>query len=164
MLTNAQILVEPIKFFTGVSAVATVAYVVCTILLWLSTRKAANAAMMSAKAAKESAEATTVAADAGKKSADAAVEAAEASKKSTDLLAELNRPYMGVSHVKLEPDANAQNRPYWDISWAVENFGTLPALAVKARIEFLVADEKGESLLFRGSALSPPKYFPNQVR
>ena len=132
----------------------------CTVLLWVSTRKAANAATLSAKAAKESAEATTVAADAGKKSADAAVEAAEASKKSTDLLAELNRPYMGVSYVELRPDANAQNRDSWDIAWAIENFGALPALSVNATIELLLDQQPLSSEIGPISAEVFPKSKP----
>jgi hypothetical protein len=160
MLTSAHILVEPITFFTGVSAIAAVAYVLCTVLLWVSTRRAADAAMMSAEAAKASAEATTVAAEAGRKSADAAVEAAEASKKSTDLLAELNRPYMGISFIGLRPDANAQNNPYWDIAWAIENFGTLPALAVKAKIDLLAEDDKSETLLMGGIGPISAEVFP----
>jgi hypothetical protein len=162
MTGAACFLIQPITLFTAISAIAAVAYVFCTILLWVSTRKAANAAMISAEAAKKSAEATTAAADAGRKSADAAVEAAEASKKSTDLLAEMNRPYMGVSSVELKPDANAQNGTRWDIAWSIENFGTLPALAVEARLELLAEDKStgAETPLFEALGPLAAEVFP----
>jgi hypothetical protein len=97
-------------FFTAVIAVATVAYVVCTILLWSETKKAAKAAK----------------------------DAAGESKRSTDLLAALNRPYMGVHQVTLASSAVTQNDPIWRITWAIRNFGTLPALAVESKAEFIV--------------------------
>jgi hypothetical protein len=127
---------------TAIIAVATVFYVVCTILLWLSTRKAANAAAASAEAATRSADATTLAAD--------------ASKTSADLLTDLHRPYMGVHQIALIGGANYQNQPLWQISWEIRNFGTLPALAVDAKLDFVV----GATVLFTSVATSAAEVFP----
>lgn len=71
---------DPTVLLTGVVAVATVGFVVCTVALWLSTRRAANAATMAAEAAKKSAEAT--------------IEAAAAARKLADLLSAQHRPYV----------------------------------------------------------------------
>lgn len=113
---------DPTVLLTGVIAVATVGFVVCTVALWLSTRRAANAA--------------TIAAEAAKKSAEATIEAAAAARKSADLLSAQHRPYVGVLAVELVGGSNAENGSIWLIAWTVKNFGTLPALNVGATLEF----------------------------
>jgi hypothetical protein len=111
-------------FLTAVIAIATIAYVLCTVFLWLATKKAADAA--------------TVSEDAAKKSADATTAAAGESKRSTDLLAALNRPYMGIHRIAFLGDPSARNDTFWRISWEIRNFGTLPALEMEAKVEFVV--------------------------
>jgi hypothetical protein len=66
--------------FTGVIALATVAYVVVTAFLWKAT----------------------------KQSADAAKASADAAKKSVDIDAALHRPYLGVSLFRRHNDRNAE--------------------------------------------------------
>lgn len=117
-------LAEPIPFWkdpttvsalsTVVIAVATIVYVCFTIGLWLSTRRAANAAMISG--------------DAAKKSAEAAMQSAE-------IAAQLNRPFMGLVKIDLTNDRNYLT---WIIAWAIKNFGTLPAVDVEARLTLKV--------------------------
>jgi len=113
-------------WLTAVIAAATVAYVVCTVFLWRATKIAADAATESAGAAKDTAEATK--------------QTAEQNKETAELLAALNRPYMGVSHVAFKSGPDGQNYPSWQIMWDIENFGNLPALAVDASAEFLLSE------------------------
>lgn len=96
---------DPTTILTAVIATATVAYVVCTIALWKSTKRAAEAAMVSAKAAK----------------------------KSADIVAELHRPFVGLLHVAL---SRGWGDRVWLIALTLRNFGSLPALKVKADMEF----------------------------
>lgn len=103
---------NPQTIFTGVIAAATLVYVGCTILLWRATRDAAQAATVSADAAR----------------------------KSADFLAALNRPYMGVHRVAFTSGPSSQNGPVWQISWEIKNFGTLPALGVEGKVELLIGD------------------------
>jgi hypothetical protein len=132
---------DPLTVLTGVIAAATVAYVLCTVFLWLATKKAAEAA--------------TVSADAAKKSADATSAAAGESKKSAELLAALNRPYMGVHRVAF-PNPAGQNELIWGISSEIRNFGTLPALAVEARVEFVL----NETVLYAAAGPFSAEIFP----
>lgn len=106
---------------TCVIAVATVFYVIVTLVLWLSTRKAANAAMISAEAAKKSADATT--------------EATIAAKRSADIAADLHRPVIGISRLYLRSDRSSRT---WVIALVLKNYGTLPAVNVSALVEFLL--------------------------
>jgi len=72
-------------------------------------------------------------ADATKKSADAAAVAAEAMKKSAEIATALNRPFIGVPSIKLE---GGRGTRLWHISFALKNYGTLPALDVKLSADF----------------------------
>jgi hypothetical protein len=96
---------DPTTILTAVIATATVAYVVCTIALWRSTNKAAQAAMVSAVAAK----------------------------KSADIVAELHRPFIGLSNVAL---SSGWGNRVWFIAFTLRNYGSLPAVKVKADMEF----------------------------
>jgi len=109
--------------FTGVIALETLFYVVFTIALWKSTKKAADAA-------KASAEATKVAADAARMSAEAA-------KSSADITAQLNRPFVGLSHLSIE--SGWKESAAWRVVWAIKNFGTLPATHVDASMDWRTA-------------------------
>jgi hypothetical protein len=109
---------EPSTVFGGVIAAATVAYVICTIALWRSTKRAANAAMISAEAAM--------------KSADAAAGMAAAGKRSADVMAGLHRPFMGISKLQLA-DRNTRT---WRIVLSIRNYGTLPAMSVGVLAEY----------------------------
>jgi hypothetical protein len=86
-----------------------------------------------ADATKKSADAAAVAAEAMKKSADAATEAALAAKKSAEIATALNRPFIGVPSIKLE---GGRGTRLWHISFALKNYGTLPALDVKLSADF----------------------------
>jgi hypothetical protein len=96
---------DPTTILTAVIAAATVAYVVCTIALWCTTKKAACAAMISA----------------------------EAAKKSADIVAEMHRPFVGLSNVALQ---SGWGDRVWFIAFTLRNYGSLPALKVKADIQF----------------------------
>jgi hypothetical protein len=109
---------EPSTVFGGVIAATTLAYVICTIALWRSTKRAANAAMISAEAAM--------------KSADAAAEMAAAGKRSVDVMAGLHRPFMGISRLRI-PDRNTR---IWRIVLSIRNYGTLPAMNVGVFAEY----------------------------
>lgn len=97
--------------FTGLIAVATVAYVVVTCSLLRATKRSADAA---------------------KESADAAKLSAEAAKKSADIDAALHRPYLGVPEFKIH---NAYDADIWAVRCEVRNFGTLPAAQVEYRVD-----------------------------
>lgn len=145
MISETQAATNPCfaSSWTDPLVILTFAYVICTLALWWTTRRAANAAKESADAAKESADATK--------------ETAEESKRSADLLAELNRPYMGVHHVEFTTGAQGQNHPdVWQITWAIRNFGTLPAQGVKAEVQLLV----GETPQFTWSGPLAAEVFP----
>lgn len=120
--------------FTGVIAFATVVSLIVNVLLWRTTRKAANAA--------------TSAAEAANKSADAATQQAEVSRRTLEISAALNRPYMGVSKFERVSDRNS---PLWVVVWVIRNFGSLPAIKVNASLEMsadgmnLQADRATES-------------------
>jgi hypothetical protein len=120
--------------FTGVIAASTVVSLIVNVLLWRTTRKAANAA--------------TNAAEAANKSANAATQQAEASRKSLEIGAALNRPYMGVSKFERVSDRNSS---LWVVVWVMKNFGSLPAIKVNASVEMssegpsLQADRAAES-------------------
>jgi hypothetical protein len=118
---------DPLTILTGVIALATIAYVVCTVFLWIATKRVADA--------------STVAANEGRKS--------------TDLLAALNRPYMGVHRVAF-PNPAGQNEIMWGISSEIRNFGTLPALAVEARVEFVL----NETILYASAGPFAAEIFP----
>ncbi len=111
-------------------ALATVAYVVVSALLWRATERSADAAKASADAANLSAEAAKVSADAARRSAD--IDAA------------LQRPYLGVS---LFQRYNNYNADLWAIQFSVRNYGTLAAREV--RVEFAV-DREGRGDFGRG--------------
>lgn len=120
--------------FTGVIAASTVVSLIVNVLLWRTTRKAANAA--------------TNAAEAANKSANAATQQAEASRKSLEISAALNRPYIGVSKFERVSDRNFS---LWVVVWVMKNFGSLPAINVNASVEMssegpsLQADRATES-------------------
>ncbi len=95
-------------------------------------------------------------AEATKKSADAAIEAALAAKQSAEIAAALHRPFMGLAHVKLDPDPNTQNRTVWSIEWSIKNFGTLPASNVEAGVEMRLDD----NLLFTDGGAKSAEVFP----
>jgi hypothetical protein len=94
-----------------------------------------------------------------KKSADAATEAAEAAKKSTELAVALHRPYMGLDHVRLKPDANSQNSALWFIEWGIRNFGSLAANQVGASAELHL----DENILMTDSGPKGAEVFPQSV-
>src|SRR4029077_18416746 len=73
-------------------------------------------------------------AEATKKSADAAIEAALAAKKSAEITAALHRPFVGLSGVMPKHGFGSQ---FWDIAFALKNYGTLPALHVGAMFDFI---------------------------
>jgi hypothetical protein len=118
---------DPLIILTGIIAIATIAYVVCTIFLWIATKRAA----------------------------EASVTAANEGRKSTDLLAALNRPYMGVHRVAF-PNPAGQNEIMWGISSEIKNFGTLPALAVEASVEFVL----NETILYASAGPFSAEIFP----
>jgi hypothetical protein len=109
---------EPSIVFGGVIAAATIAYVICAVALWRSTKRAANAAMTAAEAAM--------------KSADAASGMAAASKQSVEVMAGLHRPLMGISRLRI-PDRSTRT---WRIVLSVRNYGTLPAVNVGIFTEY----------------------------
>jgi hypothetical protein len=79
--------------FTGVIALATLVYVVLTLLLWKQTKAAAEAAKISANAAQSSAQ----------------------------TLGNLYRPFLSVASIRIRkqpPSADA-----WMIDWTLKNFG-----------------------------------------
>jgi len=100
--------------------VATVIYVIFTIALWSSTKKAADAALISANAAKESAEAAT---------------------RSADIAAGVHRPFMGIAELRLKTD---RTHPTWIIAWGVRNFGSLPAVQTHATLTVSVGPNHWE--------------------
>ena len=102
-------------WFTGVIAVATLAYVVVTFLLWKATKRSADAAK--------------AAADAAKKSADTATDSARLARESYTAL---HRPYLGVSKVEREMPPHD---PHWQVNIELENYGTLAATDVKVIVQ-----------------------------
>lgn len=95
-----------------IAALATLAYLIATILIFRETKKAA----------------------------DAAAEAARAATQSADLASELHRPFMALESVILrnaiEPkQTNWRQDSTWIIDWSIANLGTLPANHVHATIE-----------------------------
>lgn len=105
--------------FTGIIAVATVAYVVVTKRLLRETMRSASGA---------------------KDSADAAKISAEVAKRAADLDAARHRPYLAVSVFQRSNDFNADQ---WVTQWVVKNYGTLPASAVTVEVA-VDRDERGD--------------------
>ncbi len=99
---------------TVIIAVATAFYVCFTIALWLSTRRAANAAMISAEAAKQSANAAT---------------------RMAEVTAGLHRPFMGIARLERRKDLTSRT---WDVGLTVRNYGTLPAVEVSVFADFIL--------------------------
>src|SRR5579871_1255654 len=95
--------------FTGVIAAETFAYVWLTRRLWQQTKAAAEAAKISADAARSSAL----------------------------TLANLYKPFLGVSSIRVRPQAPFADA--WMIDWTLKNFGTLPATHVDASFAWKVA-------------------------
>jgi hypothetical protein len=124
---------------TCVVAIAAAIYVVATFAIWLSTRKAANAAMSSAEAMKKSAEAASL--------------TAQAAKSSVELLAELHRPLIGIARLHLRNDRSSRT---WIIAVVLRNYGTLPAVKVNASIEFLLDSSPLWTVTELGSAEVAP--------
>jgi hypothetical protein len=116
-------------------------------LTWLTERYA--------KAADDAAKAASISAEAATKSLEAAEKAAIENKRSTDLIATLNRPYMGVHRVAF-PNPAGQNEMAWGISSEIRNFGTLPALSVDARVEFVL----NETVLYAAAGPFAAEIFP----
>lgn len=93
-----------------ITTLATITYVVLTILLWRQTKRAADAAKI----------------------------AAEAAKLSSDVAANLHRPFMGLQNVRIQVGGHGAD--LWSIAFALKNFGTLPALKVGLSMDFFVKD------------------------
>jgi hypothetical protein len=72
--------------------------------------------------------------------AKAATSAAVAAKQSADLTTSLHRPYMGLSAVS----SGGRDNRYWNITFSLMNFGTLPAYNVGLVVEGFV-DETSRS-------------------
>jgi hypothetical protein len=119
-----------VVWLTGVIALAIVAYVVVTALLWRATKQSADAAKASADAAKLSADAASVSADAAKKSAD--------------ISSALHRPYLGVCLFRRHNDFSSEP---WAVHCSVRNYGTLAARDVRVEV---AVDRDGRGDFGRG--------------
>jgi len=108
--------------FTGVITVETLIYVVFTVGLWKQTKAAAEAARISADAARSS----------------------------VQTLGNLYRPFLGVAGIYIKgqpPSADA-----WLIVWTLKNFGTLPATNVDAVFDWKVGVAFGGAVAQPNSA------------
>lgn len=85
----------------------------------------------------------------------AATSAALAAKQSADLTSSLHRPYMGLSAVS----SGGRDHRFWNITFSLMNFGTLPAYNVGLLVESYV-DEASRSQHQESTAV---QMFPNDT-
>lgn len=85
----------------------------------------------------------------------AATSAALAAKQSADLTSSLHRPYMGLSAVS----SGGRDSRFWNITFSLMNFGTLPAYNVGLLVESFV-DEGSRSQHQESTAV---QMFPNDT-
>lgn len=130
-------------FFTFVIAVATIAYVAFTQRLWKETKKAADAATVSANAARMS---------------------ADAAKKDVEIQVALHRPYVGISRFWL---TNTVNADPWAVTCEVRNYGLSPAEKTYANIKVILGSEVRKEItepsqleIFPGQIVSVSTNFP----
>jgi hypothetical protein len=74
--------------------------------------------------------------DASQEQVKAAMTVAEAAKQSATVTAALHRPYMGLSSVT----PGGRDNRYWNITFGLMNFGTLPAFHVGLKVDSFVDD------------------------
>ena len=72
--------------------------------------------------------------DAAKRAAEAAGRSADAAKLSADVVAALHRPFIGLESHPLDSLASPR---IWTVPIAMRNYGSLPAMSVRASFEFL---------------------------
>jgi hypothetical protein len=74
-----------------------------------------------------------------KKTAEAAILSAQAAQASAAATAGLYRPFVGLVTT---PHVNDPNASWWRISFALRNFGSTPAVHVKANCELIIGVER----------------------